>query len=218
MAIISKPISLSNLLKTEFGITNSNSLTALSPYGFTGALWDQNKSPGFVPNNIKDSAGIAITSSSYKILSFFEECYYVVGSVLFRISASSYATSSALIATMGTPTGYISGRINTSISSGVITVTSNWPSKAGTSTCTITPVINSSTTYSTTYSCKSFKLTSTNNSYNNGAFKLVGTRSVAPDQTDSYTGWFTAGSTYTVTGLLYDGYYYISVFVRNRTV
>ena len=219
MAIISKPISLSNLLKTEFGITNSSSLTALSPYGFTGTLWGQNKSPGFVPNNIKDSAGIAITSTSYKTLSFFEECYYVVGSVLFRISASSYATSSALIATMETPTGYICGRINTSISSDVITVTSTWPSSAGTSTCTITPVIDALTASSTTtYSCKSFKLKSTSNSYNNGVFKLVGTRSFAPDQTDSYTGWFTAGSTYTVTGLLYDGYYYISVFVRNRTV
>lgn len=182
MAIISKPISLSNLLKTEFGITNSNSLTALSPFGFTGALWDQNKSPGFVPNNIKDSSGIAITSTSYKILSFFEECYYVVGSARFSISASSYSTSSALIATMVMPTGDISGRINVSISGGVITVTSNWPSKAGTSTCTITPVINSSTEgSSTTYSCTSFKLTSTNNSYNNGAFKLVGTRSFAPD-------------------------------------
>ena len=40
MAIISKPISLSNLLKTEFGITNSSSLTALSPYTVTGLLYD----------------------------------------------------------------------------------------------------------------------------------------------------------------------------------
>ena len=219
MAIITEPMSLSKLLKTEFGITTSSSLTALAPHGVTGALWTQGKSPGFVPNNIKDSAGVSITATSYKMLSFFIGCYYVVGSIIFSISASAFSTSAALIATLNNQDGYVSGRINASISSGAITITSAWPSTSGTSTCVITPVIAETTASSTsTYTCKSFKLTSTSSAYNNGVFKMVGTRSFAPDQTDSYSGWFTAGSTYTVNGILYNGRYYISVFVRNRTV
>lgn len=213
MATLVTPLSLSWVLSTEFGISGT-SLTGLSPSTTTGRTWAQGAAPGFVPYNIKSGTGVQITPTTYKDLSCFIGCYYVTGSVLISISDTSASTSTAILSTCGISN--ICGRVTTSVSKGVVTVSSTWPA-AGASTCTVTPVITSSIEgSSTTYSFSSYSLKVSSSAYSNGVFKMSGTTSYAPDLTDSYSGWYASNTTYSSVGVSYNGRRYLSVFVRNR--
>lgn len=213
MAKLTTPLSLSYVLKTEFGI-GSTSLSALSPSTATDIIWGRGNPPGFVPYNTTNSSGTVLTKSNYKSLSNFVNCYYVVGSVMISISETSATGSAAVLATCGISN--ICGRVSATVSGGTVTVSSTWPA-GGTSSCTVTPILTSVVAgSSTTYSFSSFKLATSSNSYSNGVFKVASTTRFAPTLTDSYSGWYTSGASYNLVGFSTGGRRYVTVYVRNR--
>lgn len=215
MAALSLPMRASSLL-SEFGISTGR-LSSLAPSSATSVAPAKGSAPGFVPSNARTAGGTLITSTNYKQISNFVNCFYVAGAVRIKIAERSFATVAALLATLSIDA--VTGRItSTSISGDTITITSTWPLSGATSTITIkVNTVGMMSGSSTVLTFSSFQGTISNISANSGAWKLVGATSYGLEVTDSYSGWHEANSTVTLQGASSGGYRYITVFLRNRT-